>query len=229
MFCGAKNGWMVKMESADSSIDNELVQEFWKKRAGLEDNRWTPMPYLKFEIEKVQEFLNDNRKLSILDLGSGSGSLSRHLTKPNDTLTAVDFESSFERIFLQDPRYNFIHCEVDKFISPQKYDLILLFGVVTYLNLQEEDVTYQNMKSMLSHDGLVVVKNQCSDSEEFIFNGFSKELGTNYSARYPSSFEQRDRLLRQFDQVEILEYPSWSKKYPNSFHVMFTCRKSRSN
>ena len=195
----------------------------------LDDTLYSSDICHRYGLEKVQEFLNDNRKLSILDLGSGSGSLSRHLTKPNDTLTAVDFESSFERFFLQEPRYNFIHCEVDKFISPQKYDLILLFGVVTYLNLQEEDVTYQNMKSMLSHDGLVVVKNQCSDSEEFIFNGFSKELGTNYSARYPSSFEQRDRLLRQFDQVEILEYPSWSKKYPNSNHVMFICRKGRSD
>jgi trans-aconitate methyltransferase len=229
MFCGAKNGWMVKMESAESSMDNELVKEFWRKRAGLEDNRWTPMPYLKFEIEKVQEFLNDTRKLSILDLGSGSGSLSRHLTKPNDTLTAVDFESSFERFFLQDPRYNFIHCEVDKFISPQKYDLILLFGVVTYLTAQEEDVTYQNMKSMISNDGLVIVKNQCSDSGEFIFNGFSKELDTNYSARYPNSLEQRDRLLRQFNEVEILEYPSWSKQYRNSSHLMFICRESCSH
>jgi cyclopropane fatty-acyl-phospholipid synthase-like methyltransferase len=220
---------MVKMESADSSIDNELVQEFWRKRAELEDNRWTPMPYLEFEIEKVQEFLSDDKELSILDLGSGSGSLSRHLTKQNDILTAVDFESSFERFFLQDPRYNFIHCEVDKFISLQKYDLILLFGVVTHLNVQAEDVTYKNIKAMLNHDGLVVVKNQCSVSEEFIFNGFSKELDTNYSARYPNSFEQRDRLLTQFDQVEILEYPSWSKKYPNSAHFMFICRKSRSH
>jgi trans-aconitate methyltransferase len=217
------------MESANSFIDPELVQEFWRKRAELEDKRWTPMPYLNFEIEKVLEFLNHERKLSILDLGSGSGSLSRHLTKPNDTLMAVDFESSCERFFLQDPRYNFIHCEVDKFISSQKFNLILLFGVVTYLNVEEEEVTYQNMKSMLSHDGLVVVKNQCSDFEEFNFNGFSKELGTNYSARYPNSFEQRDRLLRQFDQVEILEYPSWSKKYPNSSHFMFICRKSRSH
>jgi len=229
MFRGAKNGWMVKMESADSSIDNELVKEFWRKRTGLEDNRWTPTPFLKFEIEKVQEFLIDNRKLNILDLGSGSGSLSRHLTKPNDTLTAVDFESSFERFFHQDPRYNFIHCEVDKFISSQKYDLILLFGVVTYLTAQKEDITYQNMKSMISNDGLVIVKNQCSDSDEFIFNGFSKELATNYSARYPNSLEQRDRLLKQFNEVVIVEYPSWSKKYRNSSHLMFICRKSRSH
>jgi len=229
MFCGAKSGWIVKMESADYSLDNELIREFWCKRAGLEDNRWTPKRYLTFEIEKVQQFLNNGRKLSILDLGSGSGTLSRYLTKPNDTLTAVDFESSFARFFLQDTRYNFIHCEVSKFFSPQKYDLILLFGVVTHLNLREEDLTYQNMSSMLSHNGLVIVKNQCSDSEEFIFNGFSEALDTDYSARYPSIVEQKNRLQRHFEQVELLEYPSWSKEYPNSTHLMFICRKGRSH
>lgn len=212
------------MESLNSSIDVELVQEFWKMRAEREDNRWTPEPFLKFEIQKVKSLYPEDRRLKILDLGSGSGSLSRHLTKPNDALTAVDFEPAFERFFLQDPRFNFIHREVNKFTSNEKYNLILFFGVVTHLNVSEEEVTYKNIAAMLSEEGIAVVKNQCSDSDEFIFNGYSTDLGVHYSARYPNSLEQREKLLKHFTQVQILEYPSWSKKFANSSHIMFICK-----
>ena len=215
------------MESSSNSIDANLIEEFWSRRAKEEDNRWTPEPFLKFEIGKVSELLTEDKKLSILDLGSGSGTLSRNLTNPNDTLTAVDFESSFQRFFTHDSRFSFVNCRVDKFLSPEKYDLILLFGVVTHLNLTEENVTYKNISSMISRDGILVVKNQCSDTEEFIFNGFSSDLGVNYSARYPSRHEQRNRLLEHFMEVEILEYPSWSKKHRNTTHLMFICRKGR--
>ena len=217
------------MESTKSSIDTELVKEFWRRQAQQEDNRWTPKLFLTFEMETVSKFLDNQRKLSILDLGCGSGSLSRYLTKPGDTLTAVDFEPSFERFFLQDPRFRFICCEVDKFTSTEKYDLLLLFGVVTHLNTHKEDVTYKKISSMTNEDGIVIVKNQCSDSDEFIFNGFSKDLDAHYSARYPNIFEQRDKLLKYFPQVEMLQYPSWSKKHHDSTHVMFICKMRLTN
>jgi cyclopropane fatty-acyl-phospholipid synthase-like methyltransferase len=217
------------MEPIKNSIDAKLVQEFWRLRAQQEDSRWTPKTYLDFEIETMQQLRKNRSSMNILDLGSGSGSLSRNLTNQSDKLTAVDFEPSFQKFFLNESRFNFIHDTVDQFISKEKYDLILLFGVVTHLNQTAESVTYKNMASMLRESGVVVVKNQCSDSEEFIFNGYSRDLGVNYSARYPNINDQRNRLQKHFTNVEILEYPEWSKKYPNTSHLMFICKNSHLN
>jgi cyclopropane fatty-acyl-phospholipid synthase-like methyltransferase len=217
------------LKSNNRSIDTKLVQEFWRLRAQEEDSRWTSKLYLDFEINTVKQLHQNKSSMRILDLGSGSGSLSRHLTNQRDKLTAIDFEPSFQRFFLNENRFNFIHGKVDQFISKEKYDLILLFGVVTHLNESEESATYKNMAYMLGDSGVVVVKNQCSDSEEFIFNGFSRDLGVNYSARYPNINEQKNRLQKYFANVEILMYPEWSKKYPNSSHFMFICKNSPLN
>jgi 2-polyprenyl-3-methyl-5-hydroxy-6-metoxy-1,4-benzoquinol methylase len=118
------------MEPIKNSIDAKLVQEFWRLRAQQEDSRWTPKTYLDFEIETMQQLRKNRSSMNILDLGSGSGSLSRNLTNQSDKLTAVDFEPSFQKFFLNESRFNFIHDTVDQFISKEKYDLILLFGVV---------------------------------------------------------------------------------------------------
>lgn len=217
------------MESANRDIDAALIQGFWKNRSQEEDNRWTSKLFFDFEIKTLSDHFEDAEEMRILDLGSGSGSLSRNLARNNDKLTAVDSESSFARFYLEDNRFNFFHCAVDKFSSEEIYDLILLFGVVTHLSEEEEETTYKKMALMMKESGVAVVKNQCSDSEEFIFNGFSEDLGVDYCARYPNSLQQQKRLLKYFTEVEVIEYPIWSKKFANSTHFMFICRNRDSN
>jgi len=79
---------------------------------------------------------------------------------------------------------------------------------------------------MLNESGVGVIKLQCADSESFIFSGFSVDLGMEYSGRYPSRQEQRNRLLKYFTSVDEVEYPNEMKKQSNTSHIMFICRRN---
>src|SRR6185436_15932816 len=134
---------------------------------------------------------------SILDLGSGHGELSRPLAGDCADLVAVDFAPAYARSFSA-PRHRFEASGLDVFEPAERFDLVLLFGVVTSLDVDEEQRLYARMAQWVTDDGVAVVKNQCSRGEEFVRTGWSEALGTDYSGRYPNVEQQAVRLRRAF-------------------------------
>ena len=214
------------MTSESNQLDFNVIQEFWKQQSLKPENRWTSQSLFDFELEKLQELVAQFTTLDVLDLGSGRGSLSRNLVKNKGTLVAVDNQNSYRDSFYGNPRISFSHSDLESYESSIFFDVILLFGVITQLDIDIEERTLNSISSMLKPDGLAVIKHQCADKESFVFNGFSHELGTNYSARYPARNEQHERLLKYFSIVEEVEYPFALKNRNNSSHVMFICKKS---
>jgi 2-polyprenyl-3-methyl-5-hydroxy-6-metoxy-1,4-benzoquinol methylase len=202
-------------------MEKEIIQHFWAQRASTGQTRWTNSSFLEYELETLRNFELYNTR--ILDLGSGFGELSRQLCGPNGVLYAVDAEITFSELFNQQ-NYYFKVADVTEFRSTKTFDLILLFGVVTYLTLFEENTVYSNIASMKDPSGVVVVKNQCSIDKEFIYDGFSAELGCRYVGRYPSIGDQFVRLKEHFASVEVRPYPATFKIHETSEHVMFVCR-----
>ena len=129
----------------------------------------------------------------ILDLGSGSGELSRNLCRESDRLTAVDLGTHYAQCF-KDNNHSFIVSNLLDYETEEKFDIVLLFGVVTYLMPIEENDVYSKISNFLAPQGFAVIKNQCSDAESFIINEFSQKLEIDYSARYPSIPEQQQYL-----------------------------------
>ena len=202
-------------------MEKELIRSFWRSRATTGQSRWTSNKFLEHELKVLRNLNHENKR--ILDLGCGFGDLSRQYCNPEGELHAVDMEPHFAKWF-DKPNHIFEVCEVTEFYSAKKFDLVLLFGVVTYLTLDEEKSAYANIAKLKEDSGVVVVKNQCSVESEFIFEGFSEDLGCQYVGRYPSITEQSARLQAHFKFVEILRYPSDLRVHQTSEHVMFLCR-----
>lgn len=214
------------MSTNDENLDFNTIRNFWKEQSSKSDNRWTDRSFLDFEIGQIKNITDGTPIKKILDLGSGTGTLSKKLVGEESTLDAVDFEDSYEKSFEGDRRFTFIKSDVRFFKTSSGYDLILFFGVTTYLDIESEEIALNSICEMLNESGVAVIKLQCSDSGSFFFNGFSVELGMEYSGRYPSRQEQRKRLLTYFTSVEEVLYPVEMKRHSNTSHVMFICRRN---
>jgi cyclopropane fatty-acyl-phospholipid synthase-like methyltransferase len=202
----------------------DILRAFWGVKAGESSSRWTEPKLLDWEIELLSD--QWDKEGAILDLGSGSGDLSRALAGGNKKLVAVDFEAGFRRHFTSN-NHAFVESEVDKYLTRESFSLILLTGVVMYLTHEKESSVYANVRSMLSDGGLVFVKNQVSMGKEKVFHGFSASLSSDYWARYPNIEEQRMLLESFFDGVHVVSYPDFFNKHEDTVHVGFFCRLPR--
>jgi cyclopropane fatty-acyl-phospholipid synthase-like methyltransferase len=178
---------------------------------------------LAYEIEYLTPLVPAGATL--LDLGSGFGELSKAVTPADGRLIAVDSEPGMAAGFAGDARFTFETADVAGYHPAFTADVILLYGVVTHLTVEEEEAVYDTMRRTLRHDGLAVVKNQCSDAEGFQVDTHSEALGTRYVGRYPSIAEQTSRLSLRFGSVEARPYPAELRQHPNSAHVAFYCRE----
>lgn len=198
-------------------VNEDVVRAFWAAKAGASDNRWTSSEMQEWELAYLRPLLPVG-PARILDLGSGHGNLSRTLCRPGDTVLAVDREAAYGRAFEGTP-HRFINSPIGDFETSDSFDLILVFGVVTYLEEEEEDRVYSLCKQ---HAGIAVVKNQCSrSSREVVVNGYSTALQSDYSARYPAPDAQLASLSRHFSAIQTKPYPDHFNPWPDTMHVAF--------
>ena len=204
-----------------NKLNKDLVRAFWKQISLKESNRWTSHETLNFEITYLSDLIRNYKSLDILDLGSGSGDLSRNIMRKNDKLMAVDYEPNYSR-FYNARKNQFFHCQnLLDYSNDEKFGLVLLFGVVTYLEINEEILIYRKIKSIISQPGYTVIKNQVSLSQEIVVDYFSTDLGVNYSARYPSLESQQQLIYEVFGNVRSLAYPKDLNRFNNTLNVAF--------
>jgi len=206
-------------------LNREVLRRFWANKAQTASNRWTGDRVLEFELAMLRHLVPAGA--AILDLGSGHGELSRKLCPPDGRLVAVDWEAGFSTAFTA-PQHSFVTETVTDYEPSALFDVALLFGVVTSLELREEEEVYDKISRCLKSHGVAVVKNQCANADEFVVDGYSEALGTFYSGRYPSRSDQLARLTARFGAVEPLDYPADLNPWPESGHVAFLCHNPAS-
>ena len=188
-----------------AKLNKETVKNFWRDRAGYGESRWTSNEVLEFERIYLDAFLPSS-PITILDIGSGSGQLSKSIKRLGDRLIAVDQEVGFKKYFVGD-NMEFIHCNAADFKFEQQADLILLFGVIHYLTDQEISEIFTRVASLPNRDLQFIVKAQFAINEHNEIDKFSSELNFQYSARY-LKFDSFLNFLEGFKKrLEIIEYP----------------------
>ncbi|HRF11448.1 MAG TPA: class I SAM-dependent methyltransferase [Candidatus Accumulibacter phosphatis] len=205
-------------------MDKNTVDQFWRKRSMQGCGRWTQPCMLEYELTILMPHVTPNCR--ILDLGSGPASLSRRLLAPSASLTAVDKYGGFLDSIPPDRRTRVVCRDVIDFDYPHPYDLILLFGVVTHLDPDEELKVYEGAARGLARSGIFAVKNQVSRTVEKVVDGYSADLDCDYVARYPDIPGQRERLGRFFSTVTVLPYPPEFNQWPDTEHVCFLCSET---
>jgi trans-aconitate methyltransferase len=201
-------------------IDKEIIKKFWTEKSKEKSNRWSGNKILEYERNLLAPYAKRANK--VIDLGCGHGELSRSIVDEYTYLLGVDYIQDYENSFNK-ANQNFVCSSLDDYKPVEAFDLALLFGVVTYLNTEEENNIYYLLSKCISPTGLAVVKNQCSRDKEFIFNGHSEALKSSYSARYPEYDKQINKLRHWFNDIKAIKYPEELNKWENTFHVAFFC------
>ncbi|HWL00880.1 MAG TPA: class I SAM-dependent methyltransferase [Microbacteriaceae bacterium] len=203
-------------------MDKLTIRDFWRNKVKDGTTRWTGDSMLAYELAYLPPLVPPGSR--ILDLGSGFGELSKGITPADGSLVAVDAEPGMAAGFEGDDRFEFVPADVVSYRPEGEFDIILLFGVVTHLTVEEEEMVYDTIRDLLAPGGFALVKHQCSDSAGFEVDTQSEALGTRYVGRYPAIAEERARLGARFSSVEVRPYPEELKLHSNSTHVAFLCR-----
>lgn len=138
-------------------------------------------------VEQLKDKLSDSNchSLNILEVGAGTGSLTKQIAKqlrPQDSLDIVEIHKKFYQIIGSKYRHNnnirIHHSDVLNFHPQQKYDFI--FSSLPYENMPEEitrqiwekKLTLCNPKAFISYFKYLKFRNFKSDFEEQIVNTF---------------------------------------------------------
>jgi spermidine synthase len=205
----------------------EKINDFWLSRASITNPRiatnYREDGRLEYDIALVSKHIKKGAK--ILDLGAGTCTLSSAFVDEAERILAVDKFSHFLALSPKHPKLVTYCSDVVDFKCNETFDLILLFGVVNFLDEIEEKRLYENCFTMLKNDGVFIVKNQCGVKDEVIIDTYSDELKANYYARYPF-VESQQAQLSSFFNVERLDiYPKKMNLWDNTHFYAFIAKK----
>jgi hypothetical protein len=208
-------------------MNKEKIDAFWRRRTNIADPQRATHFFdggrLTYELDFVRRHLPDNPR--ILDLGAGTCQVSAPLLDVAREITAVEKFGGFLDMVPEHPRLTKVCEDVTTFSAVERFDVILLFGIVTYLSAQEEVAVYERCAGMLGERGCCLVKNQCGVSTEVVVDAYSEELLADYHARYPAFEEQRRRLTDHFDVRVVDVYPPELNRWNNTHVYGFACTK----
>jgi len=123
----------------------------------LEEKHWW-FSGRRFLVKKLlKKYFANNKKISILDAGCGTGLLDEELKKENFNYQIVGVDSSTEAVNFSRKRGNeiFLSSLEDCPFSAQTFDVILLLDVIEHV--PDEKVILTEMERLLKPNGLIIV------------------------------------------------------------------------
>lgn len=200
-------------------MDYESIKNFWINRSKSKKFLWRD-DLTKLNIDMVKKYISPNNK--ILDLGAGDGKICAELSKECDVLAVdyiPDFISKIEGI-----RYQV--CDIREFTTSERFDVIILFGVATHLEDDDLSTVYIKCHKMLNPGGYLLVKHQCGIDDTKIVAEYSKQLQSEYEAKYRHIDRDTQMLtVCGFNVTVQNAYPSEYNKWPDTKFILFIASK----
>jgi len=195
-------------------VDVKYMKEFWEKRAkthklnegltNLEEDSELLNLKLQLERPKMREYLNPDKSLKMLDLGSGYGTWAFDVAKDVKFIHAVDYIKEMVDIGSQlaedkgVKNITFFNKPVQEYKSNIEYDLILLSALCIYLNDSDIKQVVKNIDSYSKKGTRLIVRDTTGIHGRYsIEKEYSERLGTMYSATYRT----RDEYIRIFSKI----------------------------
>lgn len=159
-----------------------------------------------------------NKDSVVLDLGSGTGLIINKLYPYVKKIVAVEPFKQFTQYIANSDNIHIDNCDTASFSSSEKFDAILLFAIMHYVDESEAASIYKKYSNYLKKNGKIIIKNQFGIHEDVTVNGFSEELQENYFAQY-RQIDKEARLLQKvgFTKIEIVDiYPPKCNRWENT-------------
>jgi len=145
-----------KMNSSfkeNGTINSNTVKQFFNHTKNLMFDKQAA----SLEQNAVLEIINDIPNKRVLDLGCGDGRYSE-VIKDYDYYEGVDFSDSFIAIGKERNEKNFICADVVDYLSEKRFNIILLIGLITYLEDENVIKLNQNIQKMLEDGGVIILR-----------------------------------------------------------------------
>ena len=160
------------------------------------------------EQDKIIDLLRNETISTILDLGCGDGRYSRVL--PYSNYTGVDFAEKFiENLSTQKCKTEFICSDVAKFQIEKKYDLILMVGIITYLDDSDLESMLRNVKNMMHRDTVLLIRsipiNQASMDQGYFDSRRWMSFASFFKPRYQIVRRSTVKELGFFKDFKLIE------------------------
>ena len=118
--------------------------------------------HAKEEEKIIFPFINIDHNSRILDLGCGSGRWGKILALQCKEYIGIDFSDKMLEKARKSANYenvSFICQPSQDYFVDDKYDLILMIGLITYLNDEDIFKISNNCRKMLSSKGRLIIRN----------------------------------------------------------------------
>jgi len=144
--------------SAERSINTKQVEKWFDTTQSIVFTE----EYARKEENFLLPLIYNYNPTAVLDLGCGNGRYSRVLNDKVEQYTGVDISNNFiNRLSATNNKkdFSFVHSPAHKFKSNDQFDLILMIGLITYMNDDEIREMNINCLQQLVKNGVLVVRN----------------------------------------------------------------------
>lgn len=202
-------------------MSNKLAKEYWNKKAC--DN---PTPttikvnaindFTQIDADFIMKYANLNS--TILDLASGTGLTINKYYEKVRRIVAVELCKQFSDFIVNSPNVEIVNCDVACFDTKERFDIINMFGIVSYFDEKEILELYRKYKSFLKPTGHLIIKNQFGVKDDVVVNGYSEELRMNYYSEY-RHLDKEIEILKNvgYKDIQVTDiYPSEANRWNNT-------------
>jgi ubiquinone/menaquinone biosynthesis C-methylase UbiE len=140
-------------------INPNIIRNYFNKKADLVFSE----DAAQYEENKLIEYLKNKKDLKVLDLGCGNGRWAGILRHKIQRYVGIDFSETFirqaQKVYNDENIYEFKCMPAQEYAVNEKYDIIFIIGLLTYMNNEEILVMIENIKRMLHQGGMIFVRN----------------------------------------------------------------------
>lgn len=212
----------TRIYNDNTDIDTSNVQSFWQERSkhnnshstllGNQEDANMNILRNKHETEIFNSFIPNIGSANILDIGCGVGRWVENLNKNFKTYHGFDFTKGYidqaKEKYIDDQNchfWNMSTTEMNKTTCPLFYDIIIINGVVMYINDTELPKFFKNLSQMCAPHAHIYFQESISllDHRLTLKNFYSEELQTEYSSIYRTK-EEYENYLKLIDDFDIV-------------------------
>lgn len=185
-----------------------------------------------FEKKKISKYFSVKPDTLILDIGCGVARWGDYFADylQSGKYVGVDFSESIldiaKKQYEGDDRYLFaresfqnLYNIFDDESIPKKYDIILINGVLTYINDREIDGCLKYIYKIINNGGIIYIKESVGINDRLTLNHFfSKEMDSEYSAIYRSVTQYKnvfDEIFLGSEYQYVAQGDMWEEKLSN--------------
>ncbi len=136
-----------------------------------------------YDVELVKSF-SDQAQATWLELGAGTGLMTNHLTDHFKEIVAVEKYPEFSKFINESPNLTVVNEDILLMEPSEKFDLVTLFGVMNFFNIDEASKVYKAVSQTVKPGGRLIVKHAMGVSKDVLVDGVSSELQQYYFSEY---------------------------------------------